>query len=186
MPNVLVIYASTHGHTGRIAARIAESMREAGHHVDLREVGDVGEADPRDYGFVVVGASIHVGKHQAEIAEWVKRHAQALNTMPSAFFSVSLTAADDSDEAREITAGMAREFERAAGWTPQRTATFAGALQYSQYRFFTKRLIRRIAKGRGQSGDTSRDVELTDWNAVNSFAAEVGALARSEDRAVRV
>jgi menaquinone-dependent protoporphyrinogen oxidase len=182
MPRVLVVYASTHGNTGQIAARIAKSMRRAGHHTDLREVGDVGDTDPGAYELVVVGASIHIGKHLPDIAELVERHAAALNAVPSAFFSVSLTAAQDAAAARETAAGMARQFELATGWTPRRTATFAGALQYSQYGFLTKRLIRRIAKSKGQSGDTGSDVELTDWKTVERFAADVASMA-GESRA---
>jgi menaquinone-dependent protoporphyrinogen oxidase len=177
MQNVLVVYASTHGHTGRIAACIADSMRSVGHHAELREVEDAADADPRDYGLVIVGASIHAGRHQPEAAEWVKRHAGTLNAMPSAFFSVSLTAAEDSDEARRVTADLAQQFEDETGWTPQKTATFGGALQYREYGFFTRRLIRAIAKRHGQSGDTSKDVDLTDWEAVETFAAQAAALA---------
>ena len=36
MKPVLVLYASTHGHTARIATRIAEALEHAGAEVDLR------------------------------------------------------------------------------------------------------------------------------------------------------
>jgi menaquinone-dependent protoporphyrinogen oxidase len=176
MQNVLVVYASTHGHTGRIAARIADDLRQTGHRADLREVGDAQEADPLDYTLVIVGASVHVGRHQNEIAAWVESRADALNGMPSAFFSVSLSAADDSDEARERAASVVRDFELETGFAPQLTATFAGAIQYRAYGFFTKRVVRRIAVGQGHSGDARRDHVFTDWDAVETFAARAAAL----------
>jgi len=42
--NALVVYASTHGHTAKIAARIAGAMREQGGDVDLRDVADASAA----------------------------------------------------------------------------------------------------------------------------------------------
>ena len=38
MPNVLVIYASTHGHTGKIAARIGAALERDGVTVTLHDV----------------------------------------------------------------------------------------------------------------------------------------------------
>ncbi len=63
----LVIYASTHGHTARIATRVAQAMRSQGLGLDLREVSTAADADPAGYDVVVVGASIHRVHHQPEI-----------------------------------------------------------------------------------------------------------------------
>ncbi|MDP9134811.1 MAG: hypothetical protein M3N56_08285 [Actinomycetota bacterium] len=38
MPRFLVLYASTHGHTARIAARIAATLEDGGATVDLNEL----------------------------------------------------------------------------------------------------------------------------------------------------
>jgi len=48
----------------------------------------------------------------------------------------------------------------------------AGALKYTQYDFFTRLLMKRIAKKEGRTTDTSRDYEYTDWNAVRQFVKE--------------
>jgi flavorubredoxin len=44
--NALVVYASTHGHTAKIAARIAAAVRDEGLEVDLRDVADAAAASP--------------------------------------------------------------------------------------------------------------------------------------------
>ena len=172
----LVTYASTHGHTARIAARLADHLRSHDMAVDLVRVEDAGETDPRDYDLVVVGASIHVGHHQRTVVDWVKRHVATLNMTPSAFFSVSLTAAEDSHEAREVTAKLVNDFEEETGWKPQAAVTMAGALQYREYDFFTRLVIRMIARHHGQSTDTSHDVDYTDWDAVSEFAGSISSL----------
>jgi len=53
---VLVVYASTHGHTGTIAARIAEAIGPA---AELHRIDDAGQHAPWEYDAIVVGASAH-------------------------------------------------------------------------------------------------------------------------------
>jgi menaquinone-dependent protoporphyrinogen oxidase len=91
--------------------------------------------------------------------------------MPSGFFSVCLTAGEDTDESRSATQGYLDEFARATGWTPTHATSFAGALLYREYDFAT-RLVMRLIMARGHHPtDTSRDYEYTDWEAVDRFAA---------------
>ena len=49
------------------------------------------------------------------------------------------------------------------GWKPNMTASFAGALKYTQYNWLKRALIKHIAKKEGGSTDTSQDHEYTDW-----------------------
>jgi menaquinone-dependent protoporphyrinogen oxidase len=75
MSRILVLYASTHGHTGRIATRVAETIEATGIEVVLHRAGvDDGDPAPPDFDAVIVGASIHAGHHQREVIEWAERH----------------------------------------------------------------------------------------------------------------
>ena len=65
MRRILVLYASTHGHTAKIAARIAAALEVDGATVDLQEL----RASPSqpalpDYDAVILGGSVHAGHHQ--------------------------------------------------------------------------------------------------------------------------
>ena len=116
---ILLVYASKHGHTAKIAARIAETLEHEGVEVTQARLGD-GAEPPAPHGFdaVVVGASIHAGHHQDAAVRWAERHHAALATVPSAFFSVCLTAADDTEESRTATLGYLDDFVERSGWTP--------------------------------------------------------------------
>ena len=46
MNKALVVYASTHGHTEKVAGRLAGALRAEQGEVDLREVTQVGESEP--------------------------------------------------------------------------------------------------------------------------------------------
>jgi menaquinone-dependent protoporphyrinogen oxidase len=175
--SALLVYASTHGHTAKIAMRIAASMRAAGLEVDLRDVAGAGDVGPGRYDLVAVGASLHKEHHQKQLEDWVRAHREALAGQPSVFFSVSLTAAEDSDEARAATQRCIDEFCAQTGWTPARTAAIAGCLQYREYDVFTRQLMRLLMKRMGHPTDASQDYDYTDWDAVDRFGREIAQLA---------
>lgn len=175
MTRVLLFHASTHGHTARIAARIARTLETGGATVVLHRAGhDRGDPDPADYDAVIVGASIHAGHHQRDVVAWAKRHRTCLGLRPTAFFSVCLTAADDTEESRAATRGYLDAFAEATGWTPDRVVTFAGAIQYREYDFATRLVIRLMMRHGGHPTDTSRDHDFTDWDAVDELARTFG------------
>lgn len=162
MPSTLILYASVEGHTERIAQRVAEVLRSRGHSVDVAPAGS--ELDFSRYAGVIIGASVHYGHHPAKLAKWLKTARLAGHA--SAFFSVSLGA----------KGRYATKFLHKAGWRPQLTAVFPGALQYSKYGPIKRRVVQAFAAIGGHDTDTSRDYDYTDWKAVDSFATAFSAM----------
>lgn len=170
--NVLVVFSSTHGHTTRIAQRIARVLRREGHHVSVRRIEDA----PHDLGrwdAVIAGGSLHMGTHQDELVAWAHAHHRALAERPNAFFSVSLSASEDTPEAREATRECIDRFVEDTEWDPDHSEALAGCLQYTRYDAPTRILMATKMHRGGHPADTSRDHELTDWDAVESFALGV-------------
>lgn len=175
--DALVVYASTHGHTAKIAARIAAAMRDQGLEVDLHDVAAAADAKPGRYDLVVVGASLHREHHQKAIVEWVADRRTALAELPTVFLSVSLSAAEDSHEARVATRRCIDAFCDETGWTPTRTEAIPGCLQYREYDPFTRQLMRLLMRRMGHPTDASHDYDYTDWDAVERFGREFVQLA---------
>jgi menaquinone-dependent protoporphyrinogen oxidase len=175
--NALLVYSSTHGHTAKIAACIADAMRASAVHVDLRDVQNAADAYPASYDLIVVGASLHKEHHQKEIVDWVAARCGSMTSVPSVFFSVSLAAAEDSEESHATTQRCIDAFCGETGWTPERSESFAGALQYREYDVFTRQLMRMLMRRMGHPTDASHDYDYTDWDAVERFGHEVAALA---------
>ena len=180
MPEVLVLFGSKHGHTQKVAMRIARALEHDGVRTHLHDAEGLAELAPQRYDGAIVGASIHAGHYQRAIVEWAKEHRTTLSTMPSAFFSVCLTAADDTDESREATRRYIDEFLDETGWIPRRTATFAGALQYREYDFVTRLLVRLMMRKAGHPTDVRQDYDYTDWGAVDRFGHECSAMLAAE------
>jgi menaquinone-dependent protoporphyrinogen oxidase len=172
----LVVYASTHGHTAKIAARVADAMRGEGVDVDLRDVAHAADAYPASYDLVVVAASIHKEHHQKEIVQWVAARREGLQDTPNVLLSVSLSAAEDTDEARAATQRCIDMFCDESGWIPQRSERIAGCLQYREYDVFTRQLMRLLMRKMGHPTDASHDHDYTDWDAVDRFGRELAAL----------
>ena len=175
----LVTYATTHGHTGKIAGRIGEVLGVAGFEVTVHDASKGSVPSVADFELVVAGASIHGGHHQAELVGWAREQADALARRPSAFFSVCLAVADDTEESRVAANGYLADFEEETGWAPRLSTTFAGALQYQEYDFWTRLLIRTMMKRGGHPTDTSRDYDYTDWDAVDAFAHKCAGMLQA-------
>lgn len=174
MASVLVLYATQHGQTERIAARVAETIRSLGHAVDLVDAAELPAGfDVRTYDIACVGAPIHARGYPTEVLRFVVKHRAWLDTVPSAFFSVGLAVASRTSDGVAATQACVEAFTRRTGWHPKRVELIAGALPYTQYNIVLRWIMRRIAAQAGGDVDTSRDYEYTDWSAVERFAAEL-------------
>ena len=91
---------------------------------------------------------------------------------PSAFFSVSASAASrDESGRRDAEVCMAR-FLDDTHWQPASVESIAGAMAFTKYNVFYRWILKQISKRSGGPTDTSRDHELTDWAQVQQFAEE--------------
>ena len=170
MARIYIPYGTTEGQTAKIADYIADVIRQQGHDAQPVHIGHAQPAVIEGYDGVIVGAAIHMGRHDKHIVEFVRKNRDVLERLPSAFFSVSLAAHGDAEEAE----GYVQRFEQETGWRPCRIARFAGALAYTQYGFVKRHVMKKIAADKpGNLGtDTSRDYVYTEWDGVRSFTED--------------
>lgn len=174
MNSVLVLYGTTDGHTRGVADAIGRALQLSGLHVDVVEAG-TRQPSICDYSAVVVAASVHAGKYQPAVCEWVRANAADLNARPSAFVSVSLGILQKSDP--KVVADLdaiVQRFTHATGWNPGVVKHVAGALLYTRYNLFKRWIMKRIAASAGGETDTSKDYDYTDWNDLRAFADAFG------------
>ena len=181
MRHVPVFYATTEGHTRLIAEALASTLRQEGMEseaIALPKTGRVDWIDWADVGGVIVGASVHAGKHQSSVGAFVAREADRLNRCPSVFFSVSMAAASKNATEVDAARAIATKFVGGTTWRPDRVVCFAGKLAYTKYGWLTRWIMRRIAAKEGGPTDTSRDHDFTDWHAVRALAVSIAAEVR--------
>lgn len=177
--HTLILYSTHDGQTRKIAEFIAGQL-PAQDACTLADLGQAGQIDWRQYDRVLIGASIRYGHFAAELHQFIKRHLEPLNRLPSAFFSVNLTARK-ADKRTVQTNVYTRKFLAATPWRPMLCGVFAGALRYPRYRWFDRVMIQLIMRMTGGETDSSKEVEYTDWQQVGAFARDFAELTGKTD-----
>ena len=149
MMRVLIAYGTCEGQTARIAKYLAELIRKEGYEAYAMDAERATAPILDRYDAVIVGASVHMGKHEHYIVNFVRENRERLECLPSAFFSVSLAAHDKTTLARQEVDGYIRKFIQETGWRPAKVGVFAGALLYTRYGLFKRWIMRKIARDRG-------------------------------------
>ncbi len=166
---ILVLYATTEGQTRKIARYAADYLVQNGTSVELAAAADApGLAMGRFDGVVLMG-SIHAGRYQAELVDFIADQRNALAAMPHAFVSVSLGAASDKPEDRDGIEACVARLSADTGWSPGQVAHVAGAFRFTQYDFFKSWAMRWIASRNDPGVRTDEDTEYTDWDALAAF-----------------
>lgn len=169
---ILIVYGTTEGHTRKLCTFLGDRLRSAGHEVSLADAADAPSPDPAQFGATFLAGSLHVGRYQAPLVHFARDRHATLNAMPSAFVSVSLSAAGHNpDDWAGLDECLAR-FEHDTEWTPKAVHQAAGAIRYSQYDYFKRLALKYIAGRRGQHTVTSQDYDLTDYPALERFGLE--------------
>jgi menaquinone-dependent protoporphyrinogen oxidase len=166
--NVLIVYGTTEGQTRKIAEWTAAYARDRGHQVELYDSAALAfDLDLETFRAFIIAASVHQESHQDTITNFVIAHQKLLNTRPSAFISVSLSAVleDERTEAQKYV----NRFVSATGWQPRMTLLLGGALRFTEYDYFQEQIVKFIVMKRGSAANTGRDSEFTDWNALGGF-----------------
>ncbi|NLX97888.1 MAG: protoporphyrinogen oxidase [Rhodopirellula sp.] len=171
MASILIAYDTGEGQTRKIAQYMGYFVSRSGHDVQVIDI----RRPPSGFSFdgidaVLVGASIHLGKHSRHIVDFVGRHKARLEAAPTGFFSVSLSAGVEKQKAE--AGRFLEEFLQKVDWSPTIKATFAGGLLYREYGFLKRWMMKKIARDAGKDTDTSKNHEYTDWQAVDGFVQE--------------
>jgi menaquinone-dependent protoporphyrinogen oxidase len=183
MTNVQVVYASRHGGTAGIAARIAEVLRAEGATVVLADAAE--RPDPSGFDAYVIGSGVQIGKWHAEGFEYLERNQSTLATRPVWLFSsgplpgsTKGTAATDpltdalGPEEGPGSGGRKKIAALSAAIHPRDHRVFQGAFDPNDPpKSMQERLIRLMpaAKRVLPAGD------FREWDAIEAWAHEIAA-----------
>jgi menaquinone-dependent protoporphyrinogen oxidase len=168
--NVLIVYGTTEGHTRHVCQYLQDALADDDVSVTVCDV--VWEpTEPESYDLCFIAASLHVGSYQPTVVEYARHYHEALNGMPTAFLSVSLSAAGENPDDWAGLDECVDRFLHATLWKPTVVHHVAGAIRYSHYDFFKRLALKFIAHRRGRETVTSSDYDLTDYEDLRGFAA---------------
>ena len=76
---ILLVYGTTEGHTATLVELMRETIARRGVDVQVKRAGDQRFDIPADVDGVIVGASVHNTKYQAEVNDFVARESRPLD-----------------------------------------------------------------------------------------------------------
>lgn len=169
MPKLLVIYDTYDGQCEKIAQSMVEVARCLGHEASAVNVEVLsGHLVTSLCDAVILGGPIHTGAHSNMLRNYIETNRTQLRMIPSAFFSVSLSAGGTEDQRDDARRCMGN-FLSSVGFEPLEKVTLAGALQYRKYGCLKRFLMKRVVGIAGGDTDASRNYEYTNWPEVSQF-----------------
>ena len=167
----LIIYSSTGGHTKTICKRIIDCLKD-GNAARLVSLNDAKNLDLSKFNKIIIGASIRYGKHSKELYKFIKLNKNILDEKESVFFSVNVVARKPEKNTPDNNPYI-KKFLKISKWKPKKIGVFAGKVDYPNYNFFDKYIIKLIMFITSGPVDTSQSYEFTDWSKVEDFAKEI-------------
>ncbi len=164
----LIIYSTTDGQTVSIAERIGRVIENS----KVISIADAKTLNLNDFETIVIGASIRYGKHKPEVYKFIKDNLEVLDAKKNAFFSVNVVARKPEKNTPDTNPYM-QKFLELSKWSPKSLSVFAGKIDYPQYKFVDKQMIRFIMWMTKGPTDINGTFEFTDWKKVESFAKEL-------------
>lgn len=174
MSHLLLAYSTTDGQTRKICLRLQQVVEGCGQRVTLFDINEatpdeLAALDAGTFDGIVIGASIHYGKHHRKVYEFIARHQPVLERKPNAFFTVNVVARKP-EKSTPQTNPYLKKFLRGITWQPAILAVFAGHIEYRKYRPLDRFMIRLIMRLTGGPTAPDTDVEYTNWASVDEFA----------------
>ena len=171
MSKFLIIYSTTDGHTKKICQRIKNFLTDE-NLVELLSLENSKKVNLSDFEKIIIGASIRYGKHSKELYKFINLNKNILDQKKCAFFSVNVVARKPEKNTAETNPYIS-QFLKISKWEPNKIGVFAGKVDYPNYSFLDKYIIKFIMFITNGPTDTSQSYEFTDWSKVDDFSNEL-------------
>ena len=163
----IFIYSSSNGQSLKICEALNKNKESLIIDMDMLKTTKLDNFDQ-----IVIGASVKYGDHNKEVYEFVKKNRVLLEKKKTVFFSVNATARK-SEKNTPKTNPYIIKFLKKTNWTPDHIGVFAGMIDFPNYNFIEKYIIKLIMWITNGPTDTSKTFEFTNWEDVKKFSKEI-------------
>ena len=179
---VLVGFASRHGSTQGIAARIGERLAASGLDVAVQRVEDVRDTDVEAFDAFVIGSAAYMGHWLKPATRFVERHRDALGSHPTWLFSSGPIGPDRTDkQGRDVLkASEPRELgELGADVGSRSNQVFFGAFDPDAPRVGVWERIGAPFMQMPAVRDAMPAGDFRDWPAIEAWADEIATALKT-------
>ena len=163
----IFIYSTSNGQSLKICNAINKNKESLIIDIDKIKTVELNKFDQ-----IIIGASVKYGDHNKKIYDFIKNNKILLETKKTGFFSVNATARK-SEKNKPETNPYVIIFLKKTNWTPDNIGVFAGKIDFPNYNFLEKYIIKVIMWITNGPTDTSKTFEFTDWEDVKKFSDKI-------------
>lgn len=153
--NTLIVYASSHGTTEKIAMRIAKSVA---YNVETKNLKKSGKLNLDLYDRIIIGGSIHAGHMQRKVKEFCKNNLEVLMNKRVALFMCGLDNEQLETEFKNSFPEQLREIAVSS-------KLVGGEYIIEKMNFIERALIKKIA-------GVKESQSLVKWEKVDELISE--------------
>ena len=157
---IVIIYASKHGTTEKVAASIAEKLRE-NNEVALFSLKKNPNPDICDFGMVILGTPVYAGQASGKMQKFCKNNGQTLLQKKTGLFVCGMEPEQTKRE-KELTDAYPEVLLKNA----VATGFLGGAFKFEEMNFMERFIINKIA-------NTNESVSRIDEHAIEDFVAKL-------------
>ena len=163
----IFIYSSSNGQSLKICETLNEEKESL-----ILNIDRLNSVNLDNFDQIIIGASVKYGDHNKKIYNFVKNNKILLKRKKTVFFSVNATARK-SEKNKPNTNPYITKFLKKTNWKPDHIGVFAGKIDFPNYNFLEKYIIKFIMWITNGPTDTTKTYEFTDWDAVKKFSKEI-------------
>ena len=163
----IFIYSSSNGQSLKICETLNEEKESL-----ILNIDRINSVNLDNFDQIIIGASVKYGDHNKKIYNFVKNNKILLKRKKTVFFSVNATARKP-EKNKPNTNPYITKFLKKTNWKPDHIGVFAGKIDFPNYNFLEKYIIKFIMWITNGPTDTTKTYEFTDWDAVKKFSREI-------------
>mgnify|MGYP006228014805 FL=1 len=163
----IFIYSTSNGQSLKICNAINKNKESLIIDIDKIKTVELNKFDQ-----IIIGASVKYGDHNKKIYDFIKNNKILLETKKTGFFSLKAPAIK-SQKNKPETNPYVIKFLKKTNWTPDNIGVFAGKIDFPNYNFLEKYIIKVIMWITNGPTDTSKTFEFTDWEDVKKFSDKI-------------
>lgn len=163
---VLIIYATIEGQTGKIAGFVSDEISKLGHDVVMVDASEPNEISFESVDAVIMAAPVHERRHPQNFEALLTAHVQDLVRLKTLLISVSLSAA--FPEGREEAGEYVVEMNMRTGLKPDVELLVAGAVRTDKYDYFAMQVLQHVVLRDRDYDHSAGEHEFTKWEALAS------------------
>jgi len=189
MTKALIVYGTRYGATAKTSEEIAEVLRQEGLDVRVVNLKEDKVKDITEYGLVIVGSGIQIGKWTKEPEKFLEKFQKELVKKKAAIFVCcgSTQPLDEKENKTNIIKNARTKYleEKAAKYNLQPVALglFGGVYDFNKISWFFRKTMSAVKPKLEEAGFKETEAGLydtRDLNAIRSWAKETAQMFNSQ------